>query len=108
MSERRERIRRRTAAFWSGAKYSGVGLEFGITIALCAWLGHWAQTRWEFEPWGVLIGVIFGCISGVRRLIQIVHAESAQLKAKRSSSSGGAEVDEDLSADVAHSEDHDH
>ena len=76
MSQRRERIRQRTSAIWNDTKYASVGLEFGVSIALCCWAGRWAQERWDFAPWGVFIGVILGFTAGLRRLIKIAEAES--------------------------------
>ena len=80
MSRRRERIRARTTALWNDTKYASVGLEFGVSIALCCWVGRWAQERWDFAPWGVFIGVILGFTAGLRRLIKIADIESQSYK----------------------------
>ena len=74
--DRRERIRTKTASIWREAKYAGVGIEFGISIAACYWIGDWAQDRWGFAPWGALGGVLIGFASGLRRLIKIAEVES--------------------------------
>ena len=74
--DRRERIRNKTAGLWKDAKYAGVGIEFGISIAACYFIGDWAQDRWNFAPYGVFAGVLLGFASGLRRLIKIAEAES--------------------------------
>ena len=74
--DQRERIRKKTGAIWKDAKYASVGLEFGISIAACYYIGDWAQERWDFAPWGVFGGVLLGFASGLRRLIKIAEAES--------------------------------
>ena len=74
--DRRERIRNKTASVWQDAKYAGVGIEFGISIAVCYLIGDWAQDRWDFAPWGVFAGVMLGFASGLRRLVKIAVAES--------------------------------
>ena len=80
--DRRERIRKKTSGIWKDAKYAGVGIEFGISIAIGYVIGDWVQDRWDFEPWGMFGGVLLGFASGLRRLIRIAEAES-----KRSSKS---------------------
>jgi hypothetical protein len=74
--DRRERIRNKTSGLWKDAKYAGVGIEFGISIAACYFVGDWAQDRWNFAPYGVFAGVLLGFASGLRRLIKIAEAES--------------------------------
>ena len=73
---RREHIRKKTAGVWKDAKYASVGLEFGISIAACYFIGDWAQDRWGFAPWGVFGGVLLGFASGLRRLMKIAEVES--------------------------------
>ena len=86
--DRRERIRRKTAGIWSEAKYAGVGIEFGISIAVCYFIGDWAQDRWDFAPWGGLVGVLVGFASGLRSLMKIAIAESRRPSVTSVESSG--------------------
>ena len=72
----RERIRVKTASIWRDAKYASVGIEFGISIAAGYFIGDWAQDKWDFAPWGVMIGVILGFTSGLRSLMRIATIES--------------------------------
>ena len=76
----RERIRVKTASLWKDAKYASVGIEFGISIAAGYFIGSWAQNKWGFEPWGVLLGIIIGFSSGLRSLMRIAMIESKQAK----------------------------
>ena len=99
MSKRRERIRQRTAAVWNDTKYASVGLEFGISIALCCWVGRWAQERWDFAPWGILLGVTLGFASGLRRLVKIAAAESHQFPLPPESSLSESEHAHDSDSD---------
>lgn len=83
MSDRRERIRLKTAEKWNEMKYAAVGLEFGLSVLLCYFAGEWAQERWGFEPWGELIGITLGFIAGLRRLIQIAEREARVARDER-------------------------
>ena len=105
MSQRRERIRERTSAIWNDTKYASVGLEFGVSIALCCWVGRWAQERWDFAPWGVFFGVILGFTAGLRRLIKIAEAESHAMISSPPPAHRSADRSADLSS--IESEDHD-
>ena len=76
MSMQRERIRTKTAEVWRNAQYASVGIELGISIALGYWVGGKAQAYWDIAPWGVIVGVLLGFASGLRRLMKIAIAES--------------------------------
>ena len=89
--DQRERIRTKTASVWREAKYAGVGIEFGISIAACYFLGKWAQDRWDFAPWGSLIGVLVGFASGLRSLMKIAIAESQRPSVTQASQSTSPE-----------------
>ena len=48
--------------------YLGVGLQFALTIALCAYGGWWADARWETSPWLLIGGCLFGSVGGFYHL----------------------------------------
>ena len=89
--DRREKIRSKTASVWQDAKYAGVGIEFGISIAVCYFIGDWAQDRWDFAPWGVFAGVMLGFASGLRRLIKIAAVESKRMTKTNDTTRGSDE-----------------
>ena len=89
--DQRERVRTTTAAIWREAKYAGVGIEFGISIAACYFVGKWAQDHWDFAPWGSLIGVLVGFASGLRSLMKIAIAESQRPSMTQSTQSTSSE-----------------
>lgn len=50
----------RQAATWT--RYSTIGLQFALTPAMFGWLGHWLDQRFDWSPWGIVSGVVFGFV----------------------------------------------
>ena len=50
---------------------SGATLTLAVTTALGYWIGHWAGTRWDFEPWGTTAGVLLGLAAGFAQIWDI-------------------------------------
>jgi hypothetical protein len=97
--DRKERIRTKTASIWQDAKYAGVGIEFGISVAACYFVGDWAQDRWNFAPWGALAGVLLGFASGLRRLIKIAEVESKRKPMTQDKQRGSHDSESDSESD---------
>jgi F0F1-type ATP synthase assembly protein I len=55
-------------AYKSYVKTSAVGLEFGLSIAVAALIGYFADKYWDSSPWGLIIGVVIGSIAAGKRL----------------------------------------
>lgn len=55
-------------AYQSYVKTSAVGLEFGLSIAIGALGGYFADKYFQSSPIGLIIGVILGTAAGVKRL----------------------------------------
>ncbi len=50
-------------------RHAGVGLHFGATIGVFAFLGYWADGRLGTTPWLLLVGVFLGFGLGLKSLI---------------------------------------
>ena len=74
--DQRERIRKKTGAIWKDAKYASVGLEFGISIAACYYIGDWAQERWDFA----IFSKNPGCLSIFKVVMPAAVAKGFPLK----------------------------
>ena len=72
----REKTRQRTQKVWEGARYAGIGLELGLSVAIGYFVGTWLDEQYGFAPWGGLVGVILGFSSGLRSLFKIAMRES--------------------------------
>jgi ATP synthase protein I len=59
----------------SGAGMAGVGLQFSITVILCAFVGNWIDKRYGSAPWGVVIGGAIGFAAGLYALIKAAKRE---------------------------------
>jgi len=60
-------------------KWSGLGLEFAGILVLFTLLGHWAGKRWDWQPWGELVGIGLGLVGGFYWLIRESIAMSKDL-----------------------------
>lgn len=76
----REDMRQRSQKAWQGAKYAGVGFEFGISIALCTYVGHYVDGFFHSKPIGLCVGVLFGFTVGLRGLMKVAKREQARLE----------------------------
>lgn len=47
---------------------SAVGLEFGLSVALCVLFGYWFDKKFSSFPYGIVFGTIVGFLAGVKRL----------------------------------------
>lgn len=50
------------------ARATAIGIQFSVSIGLGWWLGHWAEQKWDFAPWGGLVGLLFGAAAAFRDL----------------------------------------
>lgn len=50
-------------------RYAGVGLHFGATIVVFAWVGLQADEWLETSPWLLLLGVFLGFGLGLKSLM---------------------------------------
>jgi ATP synthase protein I len=64
----------------SGAGMAGLGLQFSITVVLCAFVGNWIDKRAGSSPWGVVIGGAVGFAAGLYALIRAARSEDRRTK----------------------------
>ena len=76
----REKYRKKGKQIWDGSQYVAVGLEFGIAIFLCHYVGKEIDTQWQTGPWGGMIGVIIGFCAGLLSLVRIANNNITELK----------------------------
>jgi F0F1-type ATP synthase assembly protein I len=50
----------RTHMWKVAGRYSALGIEIGVAVAMGAWGGSWLEQRYGFAPWGVVFGLIIG------------------------------------------------
>lgn len=60
------------AADWRAdlARYSGLGLTFGVTVTLFALGGWWLDGRLGSSPWGLLVGTGLGFAGGLISMVK--------------------------------------
>ena len=76
----RDNMRKKSQKAWDGAKYAGIGFEFGLSIALCTYVGSKIDTYFESDPICVVVGVFFGFTVGLRGLMKIAKKEQARFE----------------------------
>lgn len=62
MSEEKKTERSSLAAF---AFVSGIGIQFAAIIGVCIFLGKIVDSYLSSTPWGTLIGILFGFLTGI-------------------------------------------
>jgi len=61
----------------SGWKHVFAGSSFAITIVLCVFAGNWLDGRYGTDPWGVLVGTLFGIAAAFYNLMKEFKDESS-------------------------------
>ena len=51
-----------------------------LEMALPALLGNWLDSRWQTEPWLVVVGGALGFTLGMRHLLQMVKVDADSQK----------------------------
>lgn len=52
--------------------YSGAGIQMALTVLICLWIGQKVGEYFDIEPWGSLVGVLFGVFAGMANLLKIL------------------------------------
>ena len=71
-----------------------VGIEFVLSIALCYWVGHWADVRWFHDRgWVTALGTVLGVFTAFKAIydaskraqkrVEIVEREEAEEREAR-------------------------
>lgn len=81
---------REVAASW--VRHSTIGLQFTLGIALFGGIGHWLDQRLGWDPWGVVVGLLFGFAVSVTWLYYKVYPTAPRSSgARRSARSESSE-----------------
>ncbi len=51
-------------------RYLAIGLEMAIGVGLGVYVGSWLDKKYNWSPWGVLIGTVLGFAGGMYLLIK--------------------------------------
>ena len=72
----RENFRKKGSKIWESSRYAGVGLEFGICVVACHYIGSKVDDYWGTGNVGSLVGIIVGFCAGLLSLVKIAQRES--------------------------------
>lgn len=53
------------------ARFSYIGIFFGVAVVICVFAGRWADNRWHTTPWLTVLGLLLGVATGFRELYRI-------------------------------------
>jgi F0F1-type ATP synthase assembly protein I len=81
------RLEEKTRNAYQSVKYTGLGIELGVFIAVGVFGGNWIDEQYGTAPWGILGGVAFGIAGGVRTLYRTVK----QIQKSQEEESGESE-----------------
>jgi F0F1-type ATP synthase assembly protein I len=51
-------------------KLAARGMEIAVGVALGAVVGNWLDRRYDWDPWGTLLGTALGFIAGIYPLVK--------------------------------------
>ena len=68
-------------------RYAGMGVEFFAGLLACVLVGMWVDSRFDWSPWGVLVGSGVGLtgsmVNLIRRGLTLQREVSNQCSGKR-------------------------
>jgi len=50
--------------------FLGLGLQVAIGVALGLWIGGWLDRKFNWSPWGTLLGIMLGAAGGLYLLVK--------------------------------------
>jgi F0F1-type ATP synthase assembly protein I len=53
------------------ARYSYIGIFFGIAVSVCVYAGRWVDQRWNTTPWLTVAGLLLGVVTGFVELYRV-------------------------------------
>ena len=53
------------------ARYSYIGIFFGVAVSICVYAGRWADHRWNTTPWLTIVGLLLGVATGFNELYRV-------------------------------------
>jgi len=81
----------------SSMKYLGLGVELGIVMTLPVYLGHLADQRWDFAPYGLGFGLLVGIGGLIKSVGRVMKDYQKTLKSMKQTpeqtTSGEADTD---------------
>ena len=63
-----------TKHYYQSMSQSSIGLQLGLSVAIGAGAGYWADGRWGTSPWLTLLGLGFGTFAGFRAVFRASEA----------------------------------
>ncbi len=71
MADRRRNVQISLKTLGKNLDVASVGLEMGLSVAICYWLGSLVDGRWETAPYGALVGVLIGIGAAFKALWRV-------------------------------------
>jgi F0F1-type ATP synthase assembly protein I len=53
------------------ARFSYIGIFFGVAVVIGVVAGRWADRRWHTTPWLTVVGLLLGVASGFQELYRL-------------------------------------
>ncbi len=54
-------------------RYSSLGLEMGIAVAIGLSLGWWLDSRFDTSPWLTILCLLFGIAAGFKNVLELIR-----------------------------------
>jgi ATP synthase protein I len=90
----------RLAMYKGMGGFGTLGLEIILSVALCTFLGNWADAKLSTSPWLTLLGVALGVAAAIRaiqRALRMMNREAAREEREQGNPKPIFETSEDRS-----------
>ncbi len=74
----RKRLEERSKAVYNAAKHASVGIELAVAICIGYFGGRWFEQRFDWAPWGSLLGLLIGIGAGANTLVRVARDVSRE------------------------------
>ena len=58
----------RTKSFRQIARFSSIGIFWGVAVGIGWWFGSWLDRRFDTAPWFMVVGILVGVAAGFKEM----------------------------------------
>ena len=75
-TQNQDNTSKKKSSWGSLGQAASIGIEFVICIVIGLALGHFWDSKFQSEPWGMLVGLVLGIFAAFRALFRLARRRS--------------------------------